>query len=103
MTSVAPFGLFVELEGLYIEGLVHISNLGGDYFEFDQRHHRLVGARSKRVFGLGEPLRVRVVRVSLDERKIDLEIVAGGEGGQRESRASRKESRQEARGKRRGR
>jgi ribonuclease R len=77
VTSVASFGLFIELEGLYIEGMVHVSNLGDDYYEFDARHQRLVGSRSKRVFALGERLRVRVVRVSLDERKIDLEVVAG--------------------------
>jgi ribonuclease R len=79
--SVLPFGLFVELEDLYIEGLVHVSNLQGDYYEFDPRHHRLVGSRSKKVYGMGDALRVRVTRVSLDERKIDLDIVDGGRGG----------------------
>jgi ribonuclease R len=75
VTSVASFGLFIELEGLYIEGMVHVSNLGDDFYEFDARHQRLVGSRSKRVFALGERLRVRVTRVSLDERKIDLEAL----------------------------
>ena len=46
ITSVASFGLFIELEGLYIEGMVHVSNLQDDYFEFDARHQRLVGSRS---------------------------------------------------------
>jgi ribonuclease R len=78
ITSVASFGLFIELEGLYIEGMVHVSNLQDDYFEFDARHQRLVGSRSKKVYALGERLRVRVTRVSLDERKIDLEIAASG-------------------------
>lgn len=87
VTSVAPFGLFVELEDLYIEGLVHVSNLEGDYYEFDASHHRLVGSRSGKVYGLGERVRVRVARVSLDERKIDLLLVgqpgaaAAGKGG----------------------
>ena len=80
ITSVASFGLFIELEGLYIEGMVHISNLGDDYYEFDARHQRLVGSRSKKVYALGERLQVRVTRVSLDERKIDLEV-ASGRGG----------------------
>jgi len=75
VSSVAPFGLFVELEDLYIEGLVHVSTLGDDYYEFDPRHQRLVGARSQRVYGLGQALRVKVARVNLDERKIDLLIV----------------------------
>ena len=75
VTSVAPFGLFVELEDLYIEGMVHVSNLHGDYYEFDAGHHRLVGSRSKKVYALGQLLQVRVTRVSLDERKIDLDII----------------------------
>jgi len=78
ITSVASFGLFIELEGLYIEGMVHVSNLADDFYEFDARHQRLVGSRSKKVYALGERLRVRVTRVSLDERKIDLEIAAAG-------------------------
>ena len=78
ITSVASFGLFIELEGLYIDGMVHVSNLQDDFFEFDARHQRLVGSRSKKVYALGERLRVRVVRVSLDERKIDLEISNSG-------------------------
>ena len=76
VTSVASFGLFVDLEGLYIEGMVHVSNLEGDYYEFDARHQRLVGSRSKRVYALGQRLQVKVTRVSLDERKIDLLVVA---------------------------
>jgi len=83
ITSVASFGLFIELEGLYIDGMVHVSNLQDDFFEFDARHQRLVGSRSKKVYALGERLRVRVVRVSLDERKIDLEIASGGAGAGR--------------------
>ncbi len=75
VTSVAPFGLFVELDGLYIDGLIHVSTLAGDYYEFDARHQRLTGARSKRVFALGDRLRVKVVRVSPDERRIDLMLV----------------------------
>ncbi len=75
VTSVAPFGLFVELEELFIDGLIHVSNLVGDFYEFDAKHQRLVGSRSKRVYALGDPLRVKLMRVSLDERKIDLEEV----------------------------
>jgi ribonuclease R len=75
VTSVASFGLFVELDGLYIDGLIHVSTLAGDYYEFDARHQRLTGARSKRVFALGDRLRVKVARVSPDERRIDLLLV----------------------------
>ncbi len=75
ITGVTGFGIFVELEGIYAEGLVHITALGSDYFHFDPVHHRLTGERSGRVFRLGDPVRVRVMRVDLDERKIDFELV----------------------------
>jgi len=73
VNAVVPFGLFVELEGLYIEGLVHISGLKNDYYKHEPSMHRLRGERTGRVYGLGQKLRVKVVRVNLDERKIDLE------------------------------
>lgn len=75
VSGVASFGLFVELSGLYVDGLVHVSSLSNDYYQFEQRHHRLIGDRSGRVYNLGDLVRVRVTRVNLDERKIDLEIV----------------------------
>jgi ribonuclease R len=83
VTSVAPFGLFVELDGLYIEGLIHVSTLAGDYYEFDARHQRLTGTRSKQVFALGDRLHVKVARVSPDERRIDLMLVRRGEAAAR--------------------
>lgn len=75
VASVAPFGLFVELSGLYVDGLVHVSTLKNDYYEYDDRTHRLRGSRSGTSYGLGDRLRVRLVRVNLDERKIDLELI----------------------------
>jgi ribonuclease R len=75
ISGVAPFGLFVELQGLYVEGLIHVTALVNDYYQLDQPNQRLVGERSKRAYGLGDRLQVRVVRVNLDERKIDLEPV----------------------------
>jgi ribonuclease R len=77
VTGVAAFGLFVELQGLYVEGLVHVTALANDYYRLDGPHQRLVGERTKRAFGLGDRMRVRVVRVNLDERKIDLEPIGG--------------------------
>ena len=73
VSAVVPFGLFVELEGLYIEGLVHISSLKNDYYVHEGSQHRLRGERSGKIYGLGQKMRVKVVRVNLDERKIDLE------------------------------
>lgn len=76
VSAVTNFGLFVELEDLYIEGLIHVSNLPGDYYRFDRAQQRLVGERSGQSFALGAALRVLVAAVNLDERKIDLEPVA---------------------------
>ena len=72
--AVTSFGIFVELIDLYIEGLVHISALPGDYYHFDQAKQRLVGERTRRTFQLGGSVTVKVARVDLDERKIDLEL-----------------------------
>ncbi len=86
VSAVTSFGLFVELDGIHVEGLIHITALPGDYYRFDPAHHRLDGERSGRRFRLGMPLRVKVTAVNLDERKIDFELVAGppaapGDGG----------------------
>jgi ribonuclease R len=74
VTSVTGFGLFIELTDIYVEGLVHITALPADYYNFDQVHHRLTGERSGRSFRLGDTVRVIVARVDLDERKIDFEM-----------------------------
>lgn len=74
ITGVTGFGVFVELDGIYVEGLVHITALGADYFHFDPAHHRLTGERTARVFRLADRVHVQVVRVDLDERRIDFEL-----------------------------
>ena len=74
VSSVAPFGLFVELKDVFVEGLVHITSLPQDYYRHEPSHHRLVGERSRQVFRLGDELKVQVMRVDLDERKIDFEL-----------------------------
>jgi ribonuclease R len=78
ITAVTGFGLFVELTDIYVEGLVHVTAMPGDYYHFDPLHHRLSGERSGRSFRLGDSVEVRVMRVDLDERKIDFELIAGG-------------------------
>ena len=87
ITAVTGFGLFVELTDIYVEGLVHVTAMPGDYYHFDPLHHRLSGERSGRSFRLGDGVEVRVMRVDLDERKIDFELIAGGSktAGQRDS------------------
>lgn len=74
VSSVTSFGLFVELNDLYVEGLVHITSLPHDYYRFEPAMHRLVGERTRKVFGLGDDLLVKVVGVDLDNRKIDFEL-----------------------------
>ena len=71
VVSVNSFGLFVELDALYIDGLVHITALDNDYYHFDPIGHRLTGERTGRVYRLGDRLRIQVAAVNLDERKID--------------------------------
>ncbi|MGL4318668.1 MAG: ribonuclease R [Pseudomonas sp.] len=77
ITAVTGFGLFVELKDIYVEGLVHVTALPGDYYHFDPVHHRLAGERSGRSFRLGDSVEVKVMRVDLDERKIDFELSEG--------------------------
>ncbi|MED5314863.1 MAG: ribonuclease R [Pseudomonadota bacterium] len=73
IAAVTTFGVFVELSDLYIEGLMHVSALPGDYYHFDQAKQRLIGERTRQVFQLGGTVAVRIARVDLDDRKIDLE------------------------------
>jgi len=75
ITAATGFGLFVELKDLYVEGLIHITNLPKDYYHFEAAHHRLMGERTGQVFRLGDELRVRVAKVELDDRKVDFELV----------------------------
>ncbi|WP_165674567.1 ribonuclease R, partial [Metapseudomonas otitidis] len=74
ISAVTGFGLFVELTDIYVEGLVHVTALPGDYYHFDAIHHRLAGERSGRSFRLGDQVEVVIARVDLDERKIDFEL-----------------------------
>ncbi|WP_071873004.1 ribonuclease R [Atopomonas hussainii] len=74
VTGVTGFGLFVELSEIYVEGLVHVTALPGDYYHFDAVHHRLSGERSGRSFRLGDEVQIIVARVDLDERKLDFEL-----------------------------
>jgi ribonuclease R len=82
--GVTEFGLFVELEGFYVQGLVHISELGQDYFRFHPHAMALVGDRSGQSFRLGDAVRVRVREVRPALGRIDLELV--GNGGKRQQK-----------------
>ncbi len=71
ITGVVPFGLFVTLDAYFVDGLVHISELGRDYFQFDAARHMLLGERSGKRFRLADRMTVKLVRVDLETRKID--------------------------------
>jgi len=86
VSAVTGFGLFVELDELYVEGLIHITGLPRDYYTHEPAHHRLVGERTRKVFRLGDRLRVRVTRVDLEERKIDFELVQTEQSPRRRGR-----------------
>jgi ribonuclease R len=75
ISGVTSFGLFVTLDELYVDGLVHISDLGQDYFQFDASKHMLRGERSGVRYQLAGRVRVKVVRVNLEQAKIDFTLV----------------------------
>ncbi|MET4578479.1 ribonuclease R [Ottowia thiooxydans] len=79
VTTATSFGLFVTLDELYVEGLVHITELGGEYFRFDEVRQELRGERTGMRYGVGTRVRVQVSRVDLDGRKIDFRLVHDGE------------------------
>ena len=103
ISGVNSFGIFVELSGVYVSGLVHITALDYDYFHFDPVGHRLTGDRTGKVYRLGDTLKVKVAAVNIDDRKIDFvlaDAVAGpGKGRGRPGRKDRGGETQGGRGK----
>jgi len=77
VSSVTSFGLFVTLDAMYVEGLVHITELGGEYFRFDEARQELRGERTGIRYALGTRVQVQVSRVDLDGRRIDFRLVSG--------------------------
>lgn len=87
ITSVNSFGIFVELDGIYVDGLVHITALDNDYYHYDPIGHRLTGERTGIVHRLGDRVRIQVAAVNLDERKIDFVLAKRAEQGRGEAPA----------------
>ena len=79
VTAATTFGIFVTLDAMYVEGLVHITELGGEYFKFDEARQELRGERTGIRYAIGTRVRVQVSRVDLDGRKIDFRLVREGE------------------------
>ena len=75
VTSVHAFGLFVELREIFVEGLVHVSSLEDDFYQYEEDRHRLIGMNRRREFTIGTPLQVTVHKVDLDRREIDFRLV----------------------------
>ncbi|WP_440997365.1 ribonuclease R [Arhodomonas sp. SL1] len=102
ISGVTSFGLFVELEGIYVDGLIHITNLESDFFHFDPVGHRLTGERTGKEYRLTDRIRVLVARVDIDERKIDFQPVAhplGPDGEPLEGGGTRSSKRRQEQGK----
>lgn len=76
ISSVTGFGLFISLDDLYVEGLVHVSELGSDYFHFDATKHQMLGERTGKRYRLGDRVKVKVVRVDMESTKIDFTLVS---------------------------
>jgi len=77
VSAVVPFGLFVALDDIFIEGLLHISDLGSDYFHYDETRHALLGERTGKQFRLSDRLKVQLVRVDMETSKIDFRLIEG--------------------------
>lgn len=75
VSSVTGFGLFIMLDTVYVEGLVHVTSLKNDYYSFDPARHRLRGERTNTIYRLGDRLRVKVTRVSLEDKQIDFDLI----------------------------
>lgn len=97
ITGVEKFGLFCTGIAIPAEGLIHISTMGDDHYDYDDRSHTLIGRRNNQTFRLGDRLRVTVAKVNLAERKLEMRLVAGERRGVSESPRGRKAPRRESR------
>jgi ribonuclease R len=75
ITGVMHFGMFVMLTDFFVEGLVHVTSLGNDYYHAEHGGLRLTGERTGKSFGLGDTVRVKVTRVDVEEAKVDLQLI----------------------------
>ncbi len=77
ITGVTNFGVFVQITELLVDGLVHVTSLDNDYYQYDAGSQRLIGERTRQTYSLGDKMRVKVQRVDLDTRRIDFRPVDG--------------------------
>ncbi len=83
ISAVTAFGIFVALDAVYVEGLVHVSELGADYFQFDAIKHQMLGERTGQRFRLGDRVRVKLVRADLETNKIDFVLADDAQAGKK--------------------
>lgn len=79
ISAVTSFGVFVALDDIFIEGLIHVSELGQDYFHYDQGKHWMLGERTGKRYRLGDRVRIKVMRADIETSKIDFALVEAGE------------------------
>jgi len=75
VTGVQAFGLFVELDEIYVQGLVHVSSMTDDYYVYNEKAHVLKGENTRKVYRLGDRVEIQVVRVDLERRQVDFALV----------------------------
>ncbi|THB70527.1 MAG: ribonuclease R, partial [Gammaproteobacteria bacterium] len=75
ITGVTSFGMFVEINDIYVEGLVHVTAMGNDYFHFDPVVHTMRGERTGKVYRLGDEVKIQVVRVDIEDKQIDFDLI----------------------------
>ena len=90
ISAVTGFGLFVALNDIFVEGLIHVTSLPGDYYHYDNAHQQLVGERTGKTYRLGDDIEITVANVNLDDQKVDFALAS--EGVQRPARKGRKPS-----------
>ncbi|MEJ2309784.1 MAG: ribonuclease R [Gammaproteobacteria bacterium] len=103
ITSVTSFGLFVMLDDIYVDGLVHITALDRDYFHFDPVGHRLTGDRTGITYRLGDPLKIRVAAVNIEDRKIDFVLAESASKAKGEGKAGQQPKKRKPRSRSRSR
>ncbi len=90
ISDVTSFGVFVELNDIYVQGLLHITSLKNDYYKYDAVNHLLVGRHSGQIYRLGDSIQVLVARVNLDKRMIDFELALDKTNGKRLKRRKKR-------------
>ena len=90
ISGVSNFGLYVELDDFFVEGMIGISDLKGDYYLFDESLHQLKGKKTKKIFKLGDSIRAKIVSVSLEDRRISLVLAKKIFNNERKQKAAGK-------------